>query len=351
MTDGQRPRRGAILLRIALIAAALAPTTVPSRAADYFAGKTIRLIVGNDEVGGYAVYAKLLAPVLARYIPGKPSIVVQFMPGGGGITMGNYMANAASRDGLTIGMIPRGTPLQPLIGNKAATFRAEEFTWLGTSSSYLNDAYGLIVRADTPYDSIASLQKAEKPVPFGGEAVGGTDSDFLLLTKHVFDLNIQVVRGYRGQNEIAMAMMRNEVVGRAFGMSALQLFNADWLKAGRIRFLVQFRPSRWEKLPDVPTAQELTTREEQRTLLQIVETPLLLARPYLAPPGIPAEATAILRKAFMDAHQDAEYLAVNKKANSEISPLDGAEVQRIVAKLMQTPPDVIERYKAALRVK
>jgi tripartite-type tricarboxylate transporter receptor subunit TctC len=143
-----------------------------ANAGDYFEGKTIRLIVGYDAVGGYAVYARLLAQHIGRYIPGNPSIVVQYMPGGGGITLGNYLATVAARDGLTIGMLPRSIPFQPLMGTAAAKFRAEEFTWLGTSSSYANDAYSLLVRTDTPYLTLADLQTAASPAPFGAEAAG-----------------------------------------------------------------------------------------------------------------------------------------------------------------------------------
>jgi tripartite-type tricarboxylate transporter receptor subunit TctC len=323
----------------------------PAPAAEYFEGKTIRLIVGNNEVGGYAVYARLLGQYLGRYVPGKPTVIVQYMPGGGGLTLGNYLANVAARDGLTIGMIPRSAPFQPVMGNSAAKFRAEDFTWLGTSSSYEHDAYSLIVRADSPYRTLADLQRAEKPVPFGSEVAGGTDTDLVQIAKNVFNLNIQLVRGYKGPGEIAMAMQRNEVVGRAFGMSALQMFQADWLREKKLRFLVQFRPKRWEKLPDVPTALELTTTDDQRALLELAETPLLLARPYLAPPQLPPEVTKILRKAFMDAHQDPEYLALNAKTESDISPLDGQEVQDIVARISRTPRALVDRYKAALEAK
>lgn len=321
----------------------------PVGAADYFAGKTIRLIVGNNEVGGYAVYARLLSKFLGRHIPGNPTVTVQYMPGGGGVTLGNFLTAAAPRDGTTIGMIPRSAPFQPLLGNPAARFRAEEFTWLGTTASYSNDAYSLIIRADAPYRSIADLRSAKTPVPFGGEAVGGTDTDLLLIAREALEINIRVVRGYKGPSEISMAMMRDEIVGRAFGVSSLQIFQADWLKEGKLRFLAQFSRQRWHKLPDVPTARELATSDDNRALIELAETPLLLARPYLAPPALPQEVTRILRKAFMDAHGDPEFLAINAKTQSDVSPLDGEEVQRIVGQITRTPEHLIARYKAALQ--
>jgi tripartite-type tricarboxylate transporter receptor subunit TctC len=338
-----------VILAIVLLAGTI--TTDRIQAAEFYDGKTIRLIIGNNTSGGYAVFGRLLAQYLGRHIPGNPKIAVQYMPGAGGVVLGNYLANAAEPDGLTIGMIPRGAPFQPLFGNSAAKFKAEAFTWLGTTSSYGNDAYTLMVRADSPYRTLADLQRADKPVAFGGTAAGDMNTDLVLVAKNVFNLNIQVVRGYQGPGEIAMAMERNEIVGRTFGMVALEMFSADWIKQGRLRFLVQFGRKRWSGLPDVPTAHELAQSPDDEALIDLAEVPLLLARPYLAPPKIPAAATAILRKAFMATQADPDYLADNEKMKSDVSPLSGEDVQQLVERIGQTSPALVARYKAAVEMK
>jgi len=301
--------------------------------------------------GGYAVYGRQLAQYLGRHIPGHPTITVQYMPGAGGVVLGNYLANAAEPDGLTIGMIPRGAPFQPLFGNSAAKFKAEAFTWLGTTSSYGNDAYCLMVRSDSPYRTLADLKTAEKPVPFGGTAAGDMNTDLVLIAKTVFDLNLRIVRGYQGPGEIAMAMERNEIVGRTFGMVGLGQFSADWIRQGRLRFLAQFRRTHWSGLPDVPTAHELAQSADDAALLDLAETPLVLARPYLAPPKLPADVTEILRKAFMAMHSDPDFLAENEKMKSDISPLGGEEVQALVERIGRTPAALVTRYKAAVEMK
>jgi tripartite-type tricarboxylate transporter receptor subunit TctC len=338
-------RRGAFALLVTALAVDRA------QAADFYEGKTIRLIIGNNTSGGYAVFGRLFAQYFGRHIPGNPKIVVQYMPGAGGVVLGNYLANVAAPDGLTIGLIPRGAPFQPLFGNSAAKFKAESFTWLGTTSSYGNDAYCLIVRSDSPYKTLADLQKAEQPVPFGGTAAGDMNTDLVLVAKNVFNLNVRVVRGYQGPGEIAMAMERNEIVGRSFGMVALEMFSSDLVKDGKLRFLVQFGRKRWSGLPDVPTAHELAQSPDDNALIDLAEVPLLLARPYLAPPQIPPEATAILRKAFMETQSDPDYLADNEKLKSDVSPLSGEEIQQLVERIGKTPPALVERYKAAVEAK
>jgi tripartite-type tricarboxylate transporter receptor subunit TctC len=322
--------------RLVVAIALLAPLAAvdSTHAAEFYDGKTIRLIIGNNTSGGYAVFSRLFAQYLGRHIPGNPKIAVQYMPGAGGVVLGNYLANVAEPDGLTIGMIPRGAPFQPLFGNSAAKFKAEAFTWLGTTSSYGNDAYCLMVRADSPYRTLADLRTAQTPVPFGGTAAGDMNTDLVLIAETVFDLNIRIVRGYQGPGEIAMAMERSEIVGRTFGMVALEMFSADWIRQGKLRFLMQFGRKRWSGLPDVPTAREVARPANDE-----------------APLKIPTEATAILRKAFMATQADPDYLADNAKMKSDISPLSGEEVQALVERIGRTPAALVERYKAAVEMK
>jgi tripartite-type tricarboxylate transporter receptor subunit TctC len=177
------------------------------------------------------------------------------------------------------------------------------------------------------------------------------NTDLVLVAKNVFNLNVRVVRGYQGPGEIAMAMERNEIVGRSFGMVALEMFSSDLVKEGKLRFLVQFGRKRWSGLLDVPTAHELAQSADDNALIDLAEVPLLLARPYLAPPQIPPAATAILRKAFMDTQADPDYLADNEKLKSDVSPLSGEEIQQLVERIGKTPPALVERYKAAVEAK
>ena len=333
----------------ALASIALAP---PAVAQDFYKGKTVTLIVGNAPGGGYDHYARLLARHMPRYIAGEPAIVVKNMPGAGGMVMSNFLYSQAPRDGLTFGMMSRPNPIEPVLGNPAAKFKSEEFTWIGTSSTYEDDAYCLVVRADAPFKTIEDVQKPGRPLLLGGLAAGGSDTDITLIAREVFKLNAQLVRGYGGSAELNIAIQRGEVEGRAIGVSSLQTGMPDWLNGGKLRFLMQFgHEQRWKGLPDVPTARELAKTAEDKALLELAELPFLMARPFVAPPGVPAARAGILRKAFMDAHRDSDYLREAAALKIDVSPLGGEEIAKIVARIAKTPRTVVARYNAILQAK
>jgi tripartite-type tricarboxylate transporter receptor subunit TctC len=265
------------------------------------------------------------------------------------MAMANAMYTTVARDGLTIGMMARDNPLQPLLGNTAAKFRPENFTWLGTSSRYDDDAFCLVIRANTGVADIADLQKAARPLIFGGQAAGGSETDIVLIAREVFRLNIQFIRGYRASTDTLLALRRGEIEGRAITISTLRKSMADWLERGMLRILMQFgHATRWRGLPDVPTARELAPTPDDMALLELAEMPFLMSRPFVAPPGIPPAQAAILAEAFMQAHQDPDYLREAKEMQLDVSPMAGDEMQKLMTRMAETPPALIARYKAAV---
>jgi tripartite-type tricarboxylate transporter receptor subunit TctC len=324
---------------------------VPSVAADFYSGKTITLSVGNTAGGGYDIYARLLGRYMGKYIPGEPNIVVKNQPGAGGKVLSNEMYSKTVPDGLTIGMMARDNPLEPVLGNPAARFKADEFTWLGTMSSYADDAYGLVIRADSPIKTIEDARKPGPPLVLGGIAFGETSADIILIARALFTLNLRLVVGYPGSPDINIAIQRGELDGRAIGISSLQATMGDWWNAGKLRFLVQFgRGTRLASLPDVPTAQELA-KADDKTLVDFAEVPFRIARPFIAPPKVPADRAAILKRAFMESQRDPAFLKEAKDMQLDISPLSGDEVHEIVARIAHTPPALIQRYKEILASK
>ena len=339
------------MILLALLLASVL-TVAGASAEDFYQGKTISLFVGNGAGGGYDQYARLLARHMPKHIPGSPAIVVKNQPGAGGITMANTLFTTAPRDGLTIGMMIRDNPMAAMVGNPAVKFRLEEFTWLGTASRYDEDAFCLVIRGDSGKATLADLAKPGKPTVFGATAEGGSETDIVLIAREVFHLNLQLVRGYQDSPSILLAVQRGEVDGRAITSSTVEKALGDWFRDGRLRYLVQFgHAARWKGLPQVPTARELAKTDEDRALLELAELPFLVARPYLAPPGIPAPLAAILKQAFMDTNRDPDYLREAKEMNLDISPVSGDEIQAAMARIAHTPPALIARYRAALQSK
>ena len=328
----------------------------PSRAPqpNFYEGKTVTLIVGNAAGGGYDAAARALARHMKRHIPGAANIVVKNMSGASGLAAANYMYSVAEPDGLTFAVLGRQAPMQPTLGIAAAKFKAENYTWLGTSSSYADSAYFLVTMDTAPFNTVADLKDpAKRPALIGGLGAGGSDTDIVLMAKEVLHLNIKQIRGYKGSTDISLAMERGEIDGRTIGWAPLQVgAYRGYLKEGRLRFLLQFgRETRWPRMPDVPTARELAATPQDRAMFELVELPFRVTYPYVMPPNVPPDRAAIMQKAFMQTFADPEYLKEAVKLDLDVSPLDGTTVRSLIARAAQSPPELIARYKAILEAK
>jgi tripartite-type tricarboxylate transporter receptor subunit TctC len=348
MPHGRNLRLG---LFIAVCLTVLASTaSPPASAASFYAGKTLTLLIATPPGGGYDNAARLLARYLRAYIPGEPIIVPQNMPGAGGLRLANYLASVAVRDGTTIAMHTRGIIQASMIGDPAAHFDPREFAWLGTMSSSKGDAYLLVVNQDRFVRSVEDMRQADRPVTLG--SVGGVTTNviFALLSPSLFGFNTHLIRGYNGSNEVMLAVGRKEVDGAYTGLSSLATFEGDAIKSGALVPILQLaRRDRHPDYPDVPLASELLTNPNDKALLAFVESVFFVALPVSGPPGMPADRVEILRDAFMKANADPAYLADAQKLKLDSSPLDGAEVERIIADMTETPPAIVERYKTVLK--
>lgn len=318
----------------------------PVGAADFYKGKTVKIIVGYSPGGGYDIYARNLGRHMDKHIPGKPNIIVQNMTGAGSLVAANFIYNRAPKDGTQFGTFSRTLPLLALTGgSKNVHYDPAKFTWIGSTASYADDAYLMTVHKATGIKSVRELMgKNAKQVTFGSTNYGSTGFDVPLVLKATLGLNIKLVHGYPGGSAINLAIKRREMDGRTQGLSSLRTMG-DWRKE-RVP-LVQFARgmNRHPALKNVPTALELATRQEDRDLISMLETAFFMARPYAAPPGLPAGRGKILRTAFTKTQQDADYLKDAKKLRIDISPKTGAEVDKIVAQLMAMPKPLIARYK------
>src|SRR5262245_2948311 len=225
--------------------------------ADFYQGRQLNLIVGYGPGGGYDVYARLIARHLGKYIPGHPAVVVQNMPGAGSLRAVNYLYNVAPRDGSVIAAFARDMPLIGILGNPNVRFDASKFAWLGSSSSYGNDAYLLFTRRDAQVKSIADARRAGgPPLLLGGTGEGSSGNDVPIVLRDALGLNLKLIAGYPDSNALFLAIDRREIDGRSVGLSSVQSSHAQWLRPGSgMHVLVQFaRSTRHGDFPDVPTA-------------------------------------------------------------------------------------------------
>jgi tripartite-type tricarboxylate transporter receptor subunit TctC len=324
--------------------------SVSSASADapenFFRGKTVNVIVPFTAGGINDLAARLVARHMPDNIPGKPTMVVQNQPAAGGLALANRFAKSVEKDGLTLAIMGRALSQFQIMGDPNANFDPLTFTWLGSLFSFANDAYLLLLNADAPAKTVDDLRKPGAALPLGANRTGSTNVTFALIARDVLKLDVQVVRGFPGANDISLAMQRNEVQGQAIDRSAIVSSQRELWESKKVRPVVQFgRVTRMSDLPDVPTGRELVNDPADRALIEFAELPFFMALPFAGPPGIPADRANALQHAFMDMAKTPAFLADAEKIGIDISPIDGQKVHQLIENASRTPPDVIERFK------
>jgi len=331
------------------VAALAVPQARADAVAEFYKGKQINLTGGYRSGSGYDIYAQLLARHIGRHIPGHPNVVMQNMPGAGGLRAANWLYNVAPNDGTAIAQFARNMPLLGMIGNiPNVQFDSRKFVWLGSSSSFANDAYILIVRNDAPAKTIKEARRAGgEPLVLGGTAEGTTSNDVPIILRDTIGLNVKKVVGYPDSRALYVAVERGEVHGRTTDLSSLRAIRPDWLKPNSgFQVFVQFaRATRHPDFPDVPTARELARNESSRELIELAELPYRLSRPFAAPPGVRSDRAKALQTAFLATHKDRRYLEEAAKLNLDISPVDAADVVQALQKVEQAPPQLLDYLK------
>lgn len=339
-----------LVLAALLFASNLAGAAKADPVADFYKGKQVQMLVGHSPGGGYDIYARLLARYLGRYVPGNPTIVAQNMTGAASLVSANYLYGKAARDGTVIGLIDRGLPLMAILRtNSNVRFDPAEFTWLGSPSSFADDAFLLFVRKDAAVETVGDARRSGGPkLIIGVTADGATDKDVAVLFRDVLGFNFKIIPGYRGGNEINLAMDRGEVDARLTAMSGASAARPAWFQPdGPMRVLVQFaRTTRHPRFPDVPTARELARDPASLALVELAELPYQMSRPFVAPPGIPPDRAKALDAAMMKASRDPNFLAEAAALKLDVSPIDGDAMLKLVGRLAGSPAEVLERMKA-----
>jgi len=342
-----RPIRRVSMCAMWASAAALAATlaTQAARSAgveDFYRGKTVSLLIGYSVGGGYDAYGRLVARHFGKHLPGNPNVVPQNMSGAGSLKAANYLYSVAPKDGSVIGTFSRSQGIAPLVDK--AEFDSTKFTWLG---SVTDEVSLCVTRHDAPVKTFSELLVT--PATFGGEGAGSDPNIFALLYRNVFGAKIKIVTGYPGTNEIHLATERGEVDGLCgLSWSTLKGRYPHWLKDKKANILVQAGIKKQPELPDVPSASELAKQADQRQILQLMLIGQAMARPFAAPPGIPADRKAALIAAFERTTKDPDFLAEAEKLNFEVNPVSADKLDALLAGAYATPKDVIAKAAKAM---
>lgn len=329
----------------AVLAVVPATTGSAQSVADFYKGKTIDLFVGYSAGGGYDTYARTIARHMGKHIPGNPTIVVKNMPGAGSLTAANHIYNAAPKDGTAFGTVGRGAPFDPLFGNEAAKFDAAKFNHIGSAN---NEVSVCVAWHTSGIKDINDLKTKELVV--GGTGPSADTDQFPRIVNGVLGTKFKVISGYPGGNDISLAMERGEVQGRCgWSWSSVLSTQKAWYDEKKINVLVQLSGAKHPDLKNVPLITELAETPEQKQILNLVFARQALGRPYMAPPGVPADRVAALRKAFMDTMSDKEFLADAEKQKLEISPTSGEEVQKILEDAYKTDKATVEKTTQMLK--
>jgi tripartite-type tricarboxylate transporter receptor subunit TctC len=282
--------------------------------------------------------------LVGRHIAGNPTVTVQVMPGAGGIRAANYLAEQAPRDGTAITTFAGGPILEPLIGARNPGYDMSSFTWIGAMTK---DIGLCIAWGATPFKTIDDAKKQQMVV--AGTGAGSETDTWPLVLNDVLGTKFKLVTGYVGSQETILAIERGEVHGRCvFSYSALKVAKPDWLRDKKINVLVLTALERHPDFPDVPAVVDLVSKQEDRQLLELMTGPSAMGRPFAAPPGLPANKAALLRRAFDATMQDPQFRAEAARIQADLAPTTGEEVQKLVARLYATPRSVVERGKRLL---
>ena len=334
-----------LVLALALATTIRAPASAQT-VADFYAGKTIQVLIGFSPGGGYDLYGRLIARHMGRHIPGNPKLVPQNMPGAGSLKAVNYLYGVAPKDGTALAHFAPGVLFEPLLGHaEGAQFDATKFTWLGSAS---REASVCAFIAGAGIKSWADMRS--KPTIIGASG-GGAESDvFPTVLRNMFHLPLKIVTGYPGGTEITLAMERHEVDGRCgWSWTSLLSRSKALLDSHQLDVVLQIALEKTKDLPDVPLIVDVTDNAEQKAALKLIVARQSIARPFAAPPGIPAERARALREAFAATLADPEFIADAKSQGLDIEAVQGAEVEALIREVYASSPQAVQLATAALR--
>jgi tripartite-type tricarboxylate transporter receptor subunit TctC len=326
---------GAVLLGLAIVPQMGAAQSSP------YEGKTISIVVGFKAGGGYDRTARILARHLPKYLPGKPNVIVQNMPGANSITAANHVYAVAKPDGLTIGTFNRNLVLAQLTNVPGVKYDMTKFAWIGSAAS---ETTVLAIRSDLSVKSFDELRKSGKPIVIGATGPGANTYDFPLLLKEFLGVNFKIVSGYSSSADIMLAIERKEVDARAGSYSSLRTF----IDRKLVHPVVRARAVE-PGIEHLPVDESFAPNPRARAIMALRSAPEVVGRPYVMTPGTPDAILRIMREAFAAALKDPELVAEATKAKMELEYTSGEETLRILTEVLSQPKDVVDEFSKYIK--
>ena len=336
-----------LLLLFLATAALLSGATLSARAENvgFYAGKTVRLIVGFGSGGSYDLYGQALARHIGRHLPGNPVVVPNSMPTAGSLTAANYIYNVAPRDGTVFGIVASGAPTMPLFYPDQAKFDAGKFAWIGSASKAI---FLDIVSSKSPAKGGEDLLTRE--IILGSTGPGAAAYDLPVMMNTMAGFRYKIVQGYNTVADVYLAIARGEVDGVS-GTTWDSISRMPAWRDGEIRVVVQYGAQPIPQLKDVVMATSFARSSQDKLAMNLLLSRQEMGKPFLAPPGLPPERVAELRRAFMATMRDPAFIEEMQKLQLDIDPLTGEEVQRLVETVTATAPDIVQRVRDMLSVR
>jgi tripartite-type tricarboxylate transporter receptor subunit TctC len=330
-------------LCIALVMAAGAgPRADAAQPEPFFAGKTIYLFVGFGPGGANDVWARTIASHLGDHIPGRPRVIVENVPGAGGLKLMNQLYSVSPKDGTVIGLVNRGIPFEPLFGGDGVLFDPLRMNWVGSPD---RDTTVCVARKDAPVHTMRDLFTKELLV--GATGSGADTAVYPEFLSALLGMKFRTIKGYQGTKDISLAMERREVEGLCVAYDSLM--REPLAQQGLINILFQAALTPDPRLKSIPVATDLASSDADRLALRLFFARVELGRPLVLPPAVPADRVAVLRNALRDTVKDSGFRQDAVRQGLNIDYMSGEQLQSTIAAAFHTPNSVVQRTKSAVR--